>query len=140
ARPVKLEDLAGAVDEVIEQRTSLHEIHRSAGASLGRSGSWTRPYRYGDPIREYRAVRERVSVMDVGTLGKFLIGGPDARTLLDRTLPCRLDDLGEGRSRYFVALDEAGYVVDDGLVCVLAGDRFVLTSTSGGADRMEARL
>jgi sarcosine oxidase subunit alpha len=140
ARPVKLEDVAGGVDEVIEKRTSLHDAHLSMGATVGRSGSWMRPYRYTDPLEEYRAVRERVSVMDVGTLGKFLIGGPDARTLLDRFLPCRLDDLAEGRSRYFLALDEAGYVVDDGLVAALAGRRYVLTSTSGGADRMEARL
>jgi sarcosine oxidase subunit alpha len=139
-RAVKLEDLAGGVDEVIENRTSLHDVHLAMGATVGRSGSWMRPYRYGDPHEEYLAVRERVSVMDVGTLGKFLIGGPDARVMLDRTLPCRIEDLGPGRSRYFLALDEAGYVMDDGLVCALGDDRYVLTSTSGGADRMEAWL
>jgi sarcosine oxidase subunit alpha len=31
-------------------------------------------------------------------------------------------------------------VTDDGLVCALADDRYLLTSTSGGAERMEARL
>jgi glycine cleavage system aminomethyltransferase T len=75
------------------------------------SGSWTRPYRYGDPAQEYRAVREHVSLMDVGTLGKFLVGGRDAVELLDRVLPCRVRDLAPGRSRYLLALDEAGYVV-----------------------------
>jgi sarcosine oxidase subunit alpha len=126
-RPVKLEDLAGGVDEVIERRTSLHDLHLAMGATVARSGSWMRPYRYGDPAEEYRAVRERVSLMDVGTLGKFLIAGPDALALLDRTLPCRLEDLDEGRSRYFVALDDAGYVMDDGLVCAIGGGRFAMT-------------
>jgi sarcosine oxidase subunit alpha len=55
-------------------------------------------------------------------------------------LPCRIFDLAPGRSRYFVALDEAGYAIDDGLVHADGDRRYVLTSTSGGADRMEAWL
>ena len=140
ARPVRLEDIAGGVNEVIEKRTALHETHLAARAHLDWSGSWKRPYTYGDVEDEYRAVRERVSLMDVSTLGKFLVGGPDARALLDRVFPCRIHDLEAGRARYLLALDEAGYVMDDGLVCALEDDRFYLTSTSGGADRMEAWL
>jgi sarcosine oxidase subunit alpha len=140
ARTVRLEDLAGGINEVIEKRTALHETHLAAGARLDWSGSWKRPYRYGDAQDEYRAVRERVSLMDVGTLGKFLVGGRDARELLDRVLPCRIQDLAPGRSRYLLALDEAGYVMDDGLVCALPDGRYYVTSTSGGADKMEAWL
>jgi sarcosine oxidase subunit alpha len=140
ARPVALEDLAAGVHEVVEGRTSLHERHLAAGAVVDRSGSWKRPYRYGDALEEYRAVRERASVMDVGTLGKFLVGGRDAAVLLDAIFASRIGDLSPGRARYVLALDEAGYVTDDGLVCALGDGRFVLTSTSGGADRMEASL
>jgi sarcosine oxidase subunit alpha len=78
--------------------------------------------------------------MDVSTLGKFLVAGRDARTLVDRVFPCRVEGLAPGRSRYLLALDEAGYLMDDGLLSALEGDRFYLTSTSGGADRMEAWL
>jgi sarcosine oxidase subunit alpha len=140
ARTVSLEDLAGGVNEVIEKRTVLHEAHRSAGAVLDWSGSWQRPSTYGDVEGEIRAVREHVGVMDVGTLGKFLVGGRDAGLLMDRLFPCRIDDLEPGRARYLLALDEAGYVMDDGLICALEGARYYLTSTSGGADKMEAWL
>ena len=140
SRPVALETLAAGVSEVIQRRTSLHRIHLAAGAKLDWSGSWMRPYNYGDVELEYRAVREGVSVMDVGTLGKFLVGGRDAQRLVDRVFPCRVADLEPGRSRYLLALDEAGYVMDDGLICALEGGRYYLTSTSGGADRMEAWL
>jgi sarcosine oxidase subunit alpha len=140
ARPVRLEQLAAGVEEVVDRRTSLHEAHVALGARIVRSGSWQRPATYGDAREEYLAVRERVGVMDVGTLGKFLIGGPDAPALVDRVFPCRVDSLEPGRSRYLVALDEAGYVIDDGLLCRVAPDRFFVTSTSGGADRMEAWL
>jgi len=140
ARGVPLEVLAAGVNELIEKRTSLHELHLEAGARLGRSGGWLRPFAYGDPLDGYHAVRERVSVMDVGTLGKFLITGPDATALADVTFPTRLHDVAPGTARYTIALDEGGYVVDDGLLCSLGDEGWYLTSTSGGADRMEARL
>ena len=38
-------------------------------------------------------MRRGVSVMDVGTLGKFLIAGPDATEFLERLYPCRVADL-----------------------------------------------
>jgi sarcosine oxidase, subunit alpha len=139
-RAPKLEDLIGGVHEVIDRRTALHDRHLALGARMDRSGVWMRPATYGDWREEYRAVRERVSVMDVGTLGKFLVEGRGARTLLDRVFPLRLDDLVPGRARYLLALDEGGYVMDDGLLCALEDGRYYLTSTSGGADRMEAWL
>jgi sarcosine oxidase subunit alpha len=139
-RPTPLEILAAPVHEVIEKRTSLHDLHVAAGARIGWSGSWLRPFGYGDREREYRAVREHVSAMDVGTLGKFLVAGPDATALVEASFPMRIDDLEPGRARYLLALDEAGYVFDDGLLCSLGPDGWYLTSTSAGADRMEAWL
>lgn len=140
-RPVPLEVLAAGVHETGAKRTSLHELHLAAGAHVDRSGSWLRPYRYGPDWREdHRAVRERVSLMDVGTLGKFLIAGRDASALLGRVFPCDVEHLRPGRSRYVIALDEAGYVMDDGLLCAMPDGTYVLTSTSGGAERMEAWL
>ena len=139
-RPVALEDLAAGVHETIEKRTGLHERHVLMGGRLDWSGAWRRPLDYGDPAEEYRAVRERVGIIDVGTLGKFLVAGRDATALLERVFPCRVEDLAPGRSRYLLALDEAGYVMDDGMLCALEHSAYVVTSTSGGADRMEAWL
>ena len=139
-RPVALETLAASVHEIVEKRTSLHDAHLAAGARLDWSGGWKRPFTYGDRAEEYRAVRERVSLMDVGTLGKVLIAGREAATLVDLVFPTRFDDLGPGRSRYVLALDEGGYVEDDGLLCALNDGAFYLTSTTGGAERMDARL
>ncbi len=141
ARPVPLEVLAAGVHETGAKRTSLHERHLAAGAAMERSGSWLRPSRYAPDWREdHRAVRERVSLMDVGTLGKFLVAGRDARALVDRVFPCDVERLAPGRSRYLLALDEAGYVMDDGLLCAMPDGSYVITSTSGGAERMEAWL
>jgi sarcosine oxidase, subunit alpha len=140
ARPVTLETLAAGVHETVDRRTSLHELHVAAGARLDRSGGWLRPFSYGDWREEYRAVRERVSLMDVGTLGKFTIAGTDADELVERVLPCRIDDLEPGRTRYVLTLDDAGYVMDDGLLARVGDGEWFLTTTSGGAGREDARL
>jgi glycine cleavage system aminomethyltransferase T/thioredoxin reductase len=139
-RPVALQTLAAPVHEVIAKRTGLHDTHVAAGAALGWSSGWKRPVSYADPADEYRAVRERVGLMDVGTLGRFLIAGRDATTLAGAVFAGRVEDLEPGRSRYVLALDEGGYVVDDGLLCALEDGSYLLTSTSGGAERMDARL
>ncbi len=90
-RPVTLETLAASVHEVVEKRTGLHDVHVAAGATLGWSSGWKRPVAYGDLAEEYRAVRERVGLMDVGTLGRFLIAGRDAAALADALFPGRVD-------------------------------------------------
>ena len=140
ARPVTLETLAAGVHEIIDKRTSLHEVHVAEGARLDRSGGWLRPFTYGDWHEEYRAVRERVSLMDVGTLGKFTIVGTGASDLVDRMFPTRTGDLEPGRTRYVLTLDDAGYVMDDGLLARVGEREWYLTSTSGGAARTDARL
>ena len=86
-RPVALETLASSVHEVTEKRTGLHDVHVAAGATLGWSSGWKRPLSYGDPDDEYRAVRERVGLMDVGTLGRFLIAGARRRVARRRGVP-----------------------------------------------------
>ncbi|NIM09706.1 MAG: hypothetical protein GTO53_11320, partial [Planctomycetales bacterium] len=40
------------------------------------AGLWLRPEHYGNPTDEVRAVRERVGLIDVSTLGKLRLSGP----------------------------------------------------------------
>ena len=139
-RGITLEQAAAGVRDEIHQRTALHERHLQLGATMEPSGAWRRPRHYGNVLDEYWAVRRGVSVMDVGTLGKFLIAGPDATDFLDRLYPCRIRDLRPGRMRYALLLGEHGFVVDDGIVCALAQGRWYVTFTSAGAAAAESIL
>ncbi len=114
-------------------RTPLHDEHLRLGAQMERSGGWWRPWSYGDRGEEYRAVRERVSLGDVSTLGKFLVSGPDAEAFLEFLYPTRVATLKPGRSRYALLLDERGYVLDDGMLCRDGETRFTLSLTSAGS-------
>jgi len=140
ARPVRLEDVAAGARYPLEWHTALHDRHLEMGGIMEWAGIWKRVERYGDVLEEYRAVRERVSIMDVSTLGKYRIAGRDAPAFLERLSPCHVGDLKPGRSRYVLLLNEAGYVFDDGLVGSLGDEGYYCTFTSGGADVMESWL
>ncbi|MGZ4431750.1 MAG: 2Fe-2S iron-sulfur cluster-binding protein, partial [Gaiellales bacterium] len=119
------------------RRTALHDEHVAQGAQMDRFGGWWRPWHYGNHLAEYRAVREAVSLGDVSTLGKFVVAGTDAVEFLQRLYPTDVSTIRVGRSRYALLLNERGHVIDDGMICREADDRFVLTFTTGGAGNAE---
>jgi sarcosine oxidase subunit alpha len=116
------------------KRASLHHRHEEAGASLIWAGAWKRPHSYGDVEREVRAVHEDLGVIDVSTLGKLLVQGPDAAAFLERLYPNRFGDIQPGRIRYGVLTTDGGRIMDDGTVARLAESSFYVTTTSTGAD------
>ena len=137
SRQITLGEAAADVHLDAFRRTALHEEHLAAGARMDRFGGWWRPWNYGDHLAEYRAVRERVSLGDVSTLGKFLVAGPDVGEFLQRLYPTEVSTIRAGRSRYVLLLNERGHVIDDGMILKETDDRFVLTFTTGGAGNAE---
>ena len=140
ARPIRVEDAAAGTRYVVEHRTALHDRHLEMGATMAWFGAWKRPDDYGDARAEYEAVRNGVSIMDVGTLGKFLIAGADATEFLERLYPSHVHSVAEGRLRYSVLLNEAGSIFDDGLICSLGPLGYYITLTTAGAEQGEAWL
>ena len=92
----------------------MHDRHAAAGAEFMWAGDWRRPHHYTTPEEEVDAVRNRVGVIDVSTLGKFRIKGPQAVELLERLYPNRFSDLAVGRVRYGAMLNDEGVILDDG--------------------------
>ena len=131
--PVELGLLAGRHHEPMK-RSPLHFRHKQAGAAMIWTGAWRRPFDYGDAAAEVRAVHESLGVIDVSTLGKLLVEGPDAGELLDRLYPNRFSDLAAGRIRYGVLTSDGGRIIDDGTVARLTDDLFYVTTTSTGSD------
>ena len=149
--PVTLGVLAGEATGshvAPRRRLVLQAAHASAGAVWQPSGYWSRPRAYprtGESLadaalREARAVRTTVGLTDVSTLGKFEVVGPDAASFLELVCATSVAKLAAGRGRYTFMLREDGIVVDDGTVWRLAPQRFLLTSSTGGADALAHRL
>lgn len=138
--PVPLKLLAGRGFNA-ERRTPVDAAHESLGAVWMPSGSWRRPEYYAvsgesraqSIDAEVQAVRTRAGLIDVGTLGKIEIYGPQAGLFLDRVYAGKFSDLGVGLTRYGLMLDESGVVIDDGVIARLAPEMFYFTTTTGGS-------
>ncbi|HZO50832.1 MAG TPA: 2Fe-2S iron-sulfur cluster-binding protein [Gaiellaceae bacterium] len=130
--PVELGLLAGRHLEPAK-RSPLQRRHEQAGAKMMWTGQWRRPHSYGDPAAEVRAVHESLGIIDVSTLGKIVVEGPDAAALLERLYPNRFADLKPGRIRYGVLTTDGGRIFDDGTVARLDDELFYVTTTSTGS-------
>ncbi|MEM7802815.1 MAG: 2Fe-2S iron-sulfur cluster-binding protein, partial [Chloroflexota bacterium] len=127
ARPVNrqltLGEISAGAHHHPTAKTALDHVHRELGAQMERSGGWWRPWNYGKLQEEYWSVREGVSLMDVSTLGKMLVSGPDALEFLERIYPTKVSTIKTGRTRYVLLLNERGYVMDDGLIGKMSDTR-----------------
>jgi aminomethyltransferase len=77
---------------------------------------------------EYNAVREAAALIDVSPLYKYVVGGPDARRLVDRVITRDASKLTDGRVFYTPWCDEHGKVIDDGTVHALDDGTFRWTA------------
>jgi sarcosine oxidase subunit alpha len=140
---------AGAKDAGAHvRRLALYDVHAAKNPIWQPLGYWFRPRAYpigGESLaqaalREAKAVRNNVGMTDVSTLAKFEVSGPDAAAFLDIICATTVSKLAVGRGRYTFMLREDGIVFDDGTVWRLDENRYLLTSSTGGADRMATHI
>ncbi|WP_187347292.1 MULTISPECIES: sarcosine oxidase subunit alpha family protein [unclassified Kocuria] len=126
------------------RRTPMHEWHVARGALFEDVGQWKRPWYYPQAgedmdtavLRECAAVRESVGFMDATTLGKIEIRGKDAGEFLNRVYTNAFKKLKAGMGRYGVMCTADGMVFDDGVTLRLDEDRYLMTTTTGGAAKV----
>ena len=130
------------------RRLALHDVHAAKNPIWQPLGYWFRPRAYpviGETLaqaalREAQAVRTSVGMTDVSTLAKFELSGRDAVAFLEIVCATTVGKLAVGRGRYTFMLREDGFVFDDGTVWRLAENHYLLTSSTGGPDRMATHL
>jgi len=126
----------------------IHAWHARHGALVRDFAGWQRPVAYMESgesrematLREARSVRAACGLFDASPLGKIEVQGPDALEFLDRFYINDLKTLQPGRVRYGLMLRETGAIFDDGTVVMLAPGHFLITTTSGNAERVYAWL
>jgi methylglutamate dehydrogenase subunit C len=125
------------------RRLALYDLHMARSPIWQPLGHWMRPRAYprgaedlaAAARREALTVRTSIGMTDVSTLAKFEVSGPDAAALLEKVCATSVAKLAAGRGRYTFMLREDGLVCDDGTVWRLAENRYLLTSSTGGAER-----
>ena len=128
------------------QRSPLFTCHEQLHAHFDDYGAWRRPRVYprnGESeqqaiLREAVAARTSVVIFDGSPLGKFEVYGPDAADFLNRIYINNVTSLKTGRARYGLMLNENGIIIDDGIFARLAGDHYLVHTTSARANRIHA--
>ncbi|MHA1164594.1 MAG: sarcosine oxidase subunit alpha family protein [Alphaproteobacteria bacterium] len=123
------------------RHSAMHDWHDAHGAVFTQAGLWMRPFYYpqaGEDFaaavkREVITVRSGVGMVDVSTLGKIELKGPDAGAFLDRLYTGSFSKMKIGRARYGLMLREDGMVFDDGTVSRLGKDHYFITVTTANA-------
>jgi 4-methylaminobutanoate oxidase (formaldehyde-forming) len=130
------------------RRSPFHERLAAAGAYFREVSGWESPDWYGPPgaapdpgpltwgrpswfVRwqeEHRAARERVIVMDMSFMGKFLVEGSDAGRILNRISGNQVDGAA-GFITYTQWLNEGGTLEADLTVTRLAEERYLIVVT-----------
>ena len=130
------------------RRSAVHDWHAANGAVFTDAGYWKRPWYYPKPgegldaayRRETAEVRKSVGMVDVSTLGKIDVQGPDAAEFLNRVYTNGWKTLPVGKARYGLMLRDDGFVMDDGTTSRLAEDHYFMTTTTAQAGPVMAYL
>ncbi|MCY4513798.1 MAG: 2Fe-2S iron-sulfur cluster-binding protein [Candidatus Tectomicrobia bacterium] len=137
--PEPIQLLAGRSFQPV-RRTAIHHRHLELGAQMMPAGDWLRPGYYGDPAQRTRlieqealAIRNRVGLIDVSTLGKLEVRGPDAAEFMNRMYTFAYLRQPVGRLRYVLMTDETGVISDDGIAARFSDDHFYVSTTTGGS-------
>ncbi|RWR26934.1 FAD-dependent oxidoreductase [Sinirhodobacter populi] len=145
--PEKLGLLAGP-GHVLYRHTPMHADHLARGAKMTPAGVWWRPLHYGAGrtdiaqviAQEVALVRGKAAMLDVSTLGKLAIRGPDAAAFIDRIYTMAHLKQPVGRVRYCLMLNDMGSVIDDGVAYRLSETEFYVTATTGAVARVFAEM
>jgi sarcosine oxidase subunit alpha len=150
--PVAMGVFAGhtvGADFMPVRHTAIHDWNKKQGAVFIEAGLWLRaryfPQKPGDTmydcyVRETEATRNNVALVDVTTLGKIDIQGPDAPEFLNRLYINNWLKLPVGKARYGIMLREDGMVYDDGTTSRLGENHFFMTTTTANAAGVLAHM
>lgn len=102
------------------ERTPLDALHRELGAKMVAFAGYDMPVHYPAGIlKEHLHTRAACGLFDVSHMGQAFLAGPDHRSTaeaVEALTPGSIVDLGLGRVRYSLLLNDAGGIVDDLMV------------------------
>lgn len=104
-------------------------------AELSQTQAWGNWAGYLSAVRfdlsskhEYFGVRNAAGVFDTSPLHKYWIRGRDAERFCSYVFARDIRTLKPGRAQYTIWCDDAGFVLEDGVIFRYSGDEFLLTA------------
>ena len=132
-----------------ERKTPIHNWHIKNNAVFEDVGQWKRPWYFKKNEtetmhqavqRESKQTRQSAGILDGSTLGKIEIKGKDALEFVNMMYTNSFTKMKPMSAKYALMLGEDGMVKDDGIVCKINDQHFIVTTTTGNAASVLAHM
>nr|WP_315163547.1 glycine cleavage system aminomethyltransferase GcvT [uncultured Flavobacterium sp.] len=117
------------------KNTALTHIHESLGAKMLPFAGYNMPILYEGVNAEHETVRTAVGVFDVSHMGEFLLTGPNALALIQKTTSNDASTLTIGRAQYSCLPNNDGGIVDDLIVYKMGEEEYLLVVNASNIDK-----
>ena len=116
------------------KRIPLIDLHRELGGNLGEFAGWTTVIDYGSVVEEHLAVRRSVGFFDLSHMGRLLVSGSGASSLLDRLVPRVIDSEPGTMVGPTAFLNEKAGFIDD-IMTYNMGDAWLVVPNAMNIER-----
>lgn len=117
------------------KNTALTATHEALGAKLVPFAGYNMPVQYDGVTIEHEAVRNSVGVFDVSHMGEFLIEGPNALALIQKTCSNDASKLTVGKAQYSTLPNDDGGIVDDLIIYKLKEESYLLVVNASNIEK-----
>ncbi|MDQ2800632.1 MAG: glycine cleavage system aminomethyltransferase GcvT [Armatimonadota bacterium] len=117
------------------KRTSLHETHRAAGATMVPFAGWDMPVSYSGTVGEVAAVRSGAGLFDVSHMGEVTATGLGAFEFVQSVTSNDVSKLTPGKAQYSLLLNETGGIIDDIIIYCRAEADYLIVLNAGCKDK-----
>ena len=109
--------------------TPLNDLHQELGARMVPFAGYSMPVQYpAGLMAEHLHTRQAAGLFDVSHMGQLRLVGPDAAAAFESLMPVDVIDLGVGKQRYGVLLNDTGGIIDDLMFVNRGDDIFVIVN------------
>lgn len=117
------------------KRTALYAEHKKLGGKMVDFAGWELPVMYSSIMNEHIATRTGAGIFDVSHMGEIIVKGESAPALLRRLIPTRLDRLVPGKSMYSCLCNDAGGVIDDLFIFMIAEQEYYIVVNAATTEK-----
>ncbi len=125
-------------------QTPLHKLHVELGARMVPFAGYDMPVQYPTGLMaEHHHTRKAAGLFDVSHMGQLRLVGPDAPAAFETLMPVDVIDLGVGKQRYGLLLNDEGGIIDDLMFVNRGHDLFVIVNgacKAGDIAHIQARI
>jgi aminomethyltransferase len=117
------------------KNTALSATHEALGAKMVPFAGYNMPVQYEGVNIEHETVRKSVGVFDVSHMGEFLISGPNALALIQKTCSNDASKLTIGKAQYSCIPNDDGGIVDDLIIYKLKEEQYLLVVNASNIEK-----